>query len=161
MFISLFRPISPRFDYFVCPVQLTDGKYSHVCEVGYIYRRQLYTLFGKEFYTYPILLHTVVISVFASLIGPFGGFFASGFKRAFNIKDFSDIIPGHGGLIDRFDCQFLMSTFVYVYIYTFIYRNTIQGLLEHIYLLKPEQQLQLYYHLKEDLIARDILQNTE
>lgn len=150
-----------KFDYFVCPVQFTDGKYNHVCEVGYIYRQQLYTVFNREFYSFPILFHTIVISIFASLIGPFGGFFASGFKRAFNIKDFSDIIPGHGGLIDRFDCQFLMSTFVYVYIYTFIYRNTIQGLLDNIYMLKPEQQLQLYYNLKQDLIARDILQNVE
>ncbi|KJH44839.1 phosphatidate cytidylyltransferase [Dictyocaulus viviparus] len=57
---------------------------------------------------------------FASILGPFGGFFASGFKRAFKIKDFGDVIPGHGGLMDRFDCQLLMGTFVSVYIHTFI-----------------------------------------
>ena len=34
----------------------------------------------------PAVLHTVVIAVFASLIAPFGGFFASGLKRAFKIK---------------------------------------------------------------------------
>jgi CDP-diglyceride synthetase len=34
-----------------------------------------------------------------------GGFFASGFKRAFKIKDFGDTIPGHGGFTDRMDCQ--------------------------------------------------------
>jgi len=39
--------------------------------------------------------------VFASLIAPFGGFFASGFKRAFRIKDFGDLIPGHGGLMGK------------------------------------------------------------
>jgi phosphatidate cytidylyltransferase len=43
--------------------------------------------------------------LFASIIAPFGGFFASGFKRAFKIKDFGDSIPGHGGITDRMDCQ--------------------------------------------------------
>ncbi|EOD20398.1 phosphatidate cytidylyltransferase [Emiliania huxleyi CCMP1516] len=38
---------------------------------------------------------------FASLVAPFGGFFASGIKRAYKIKDFSAIIPGHGGVFDR------------------------------------------------------------
>ena len=50
---------------------------------------------------YPFFLHTFFLSLFASIIGPFGGFFASGFKRAFKIKDFGDIIPGHGGIMDR------------------------------------------------------------
>lgn len=55
------------------------------------------------------------MATFASLVAPFGGFFASGFKRAFNIKDFGHSIPGHGGMTDRMDCQFLMGLFAYVY----------------------------------------------
>ena len=70
--------------------------------------------------SYPFQLHAFVFSVFGSLIAPFGGFFASGLKRAFKIKDFGAIIPGHGGLVDRFDCQLFMSFFVFVYHYTFI-----------------------------------------
>lgn len=50
-------------------------------------------------------LHAVVLAMFASIIAPFGGFFASGFKRGFKIKDFGDSIPGHGGMTDRMDCQ--------------------------------------------------------
>lgn len=50
-------------------------------------------------------IHVAMMAVFASLVAPFGGFFASGFKRAFNIKDFGDSIPGHGGMTDRMDCQ--------------------------------------------------------
>ncbi len=34
----------------------------------------------------PFCLHAVVMAMFASLIAPFGGFFASGLKRAFQIK---------------------------------------------------------------------------
>jgi CDP-diglyceride synthetase len=44
----------------------------------------------------PALLqvHAMVLATFASVFAPFGGFFASGFKRAFKMKDFGDTIPG-------------------------------------------------------------------
>ena len=42
------------------------------------------------FKMYPFVLHSVSMSIFASIIGPFGGFFASGFKRAFKIKVWAD-----------------------------------------------------------------------
>ena len=102
------------------------------CEPSAVFRPQEYSLpqtvttwrrilHMKETVTfYPFFIHCFFMSLFASIIGPFGGFFASGFKRAFKIKDFGDIIPGHGGIMDRFDCQFLMATFVNVYIHSFI-----------------------------------------
>jgi hypothetical protein len=36
----------------------------------------------------PIVLHSVAMAIFGSLIAPFGGFFASAIKRAYNKKDF-------------------------------------------------------------------------
>ena len=50
------------------------------------------------------------MAIFASIIAPFGGFFASGFKRGFKIKDFGDSIPGHGGMTDRMDCQVIFAS---------------------------------------------------
>lgn len=42
---------------------------------------------GKDTVTViPFMLHSLSMSLFSSVIGPFGGFFASGFKRAFKIK---------------------------------------------------------------------------
>ena len=108
---------------------------------------------------YPFLLHAFFMSIFASVIGPFGGFFASGFKRAFKIKDFGDIIPGHGGIMDRFDCQFLMATFVNVYIHSFIRTASPQKLLQQFFMLKPEEQLQMYYSIADSLTQRGILQH--
>lgn len=71
----------------------------------------------------PMQFHSLVFATFASLIAPFGGFFASGLKRTFKIKDFGDSIPGHGGMTDRMDCQFIMGFFTYVYFHTFIALN--------------------------------------
>ena len=78
-------------------------------------------LTGHELITFkPFYFHAAILATFASLIAPFGGFFASGLKRAFGIKDFGDTIPGHGGITDRFDCQFLMGSFTYLYYHTFV-----------------------------------------
>lgn len=70
--------------------------------------------------TSKLMLHAVSMSLFSSLIAPFGGFFASGFKRAFKIKDFGDSIPGHGGVTDRMDCQIVMGSFAFIYYSYFV-----------------------------------------
>jgi phosphatidate cytidylyltransferase len=77
----------------------------------------------KSLSTTPAQLHSIALAAFASLIAPFGGFFASGVKRAFRIKDFGDTIPGHGGITDRFDCHGLMAIFVYIYLTSFVYHS--------------------------------------
>jgi phosphatidate cytidylyltransferase len=59
-----------------------------------------------------IHFYTFCLGLFASLFAPLGGLFASGFKRAIKIKDFANLIPGHGGLTDRMDCQILMVSLV-------------------------------------------------
>jgi phosphatidate cytidylyltransferase len=163
-----------QYSYLVCPIEYNDalGKMTHSgCEHSWTFISQEFELptvlatfrrllrMKETVSLYPFLLHAFFMSIFASVIGPFGGFFASGFKRAFKIKDFGDIIPGHGGIMDRFDCQFLMATFVNVYIHSFIRTASPQKLLQHFYMLKPEEQLQMYYSLTDSLTQRGILQH--
>ena len=62
------------------------------------------------------MIYSIVIAVFASIIAPFGSFFASGVKRAFKIKDYGSIIPGHGDRTNRFASQGLMAGFVFFYL---------------------------------------------
>ena len=106
---------------------------------------------------YPFVWHSLALSLFSSVIGPFGGFFASGFKRAFKIKDFGDIIPGHGGIMDRFDCQYLMATFVNVYISSFIRAPNPQKLFQQVILLTPNEMISLYHSLQDHMRNEGLL----
>jgi phosphatidate cytidylyltransferase len=108
---------------------------------------------------YPVQFHSLVLAAFASLIAPFGGFFASGVKRAFKLKDFSDSIPGHGGLTDRFDCQFIMGVFSYMYFTTFLQmRSTNVGaMLQTITKMQPELALEIYTKLGEYLSGQGLI----
>jgi len=72
-------------------------------------------------------------------------------------KDFGDSIPGHGGIMDRFDCHVLMATFVYVYISSFIRDVSPQKILTQVYELKPEEQLSFYYQLENLLVSKNLL----
>lgn len=45
----------------------------------------------------------VFVTLFLSLVGQFGDLYFSAIKRYYGKKDFSNIMPGHGGVLDRFD----------------------------------------------------------
>lgn len=74
---------------------------------------------------YPIQIHALWLAFFASVVAPFGGFLASAIKRAYGIKDFDSFIPGHGGVTDRLDCQFLMALCTWVHYNSFCRLTTI------------------------------------
>jgi len=76
---------------------------------------------------YPVQIHALWLGLFASCVAPFGGFLASAIKRAYRIKDFDSFIPGHGGLTDRFDCQFLMALCTWVHYNTFVRMATVSA----------------------------------
>ena len=50
-----------------------------------------------------ILSNLILITLFLSIIGQLGDLFFSAIKRHYNKKDFSNIMPGHGGILDRLD----------------------------------------------------------
>jgi len=102
----------------------------------------------------PIQLHALWLALFASIIAPFGGFFTSGMKRAFGIKDFDNLFPGHGGMTDRMDCQMVMGLAIYVHLRTFINpinTITVEHLISSIYQLPRREQLDLFHQLADRL----------
>nr|XP_023023202.1 phosphatidate cytidylyltransferase, photoreceptor-specific-like isoform X1 [Leptinotarsa decemlineata] len=151
-----------RVQYLVCPVKYVEQNDSIVldtnCTRSPVFKVTEYQLgnSGISFNTYPFILHSFSLSFFASVIAPFGGFFASGFKRAVNVKNFGDTIPGHGGIMDRFDCQYLMVTFVNVYVSTFIRTPYVDQIFQKIVSLSEQEQLEFYHSLKEFLYSSNL-----
>ncbi|XP_067937953.1 phosphatidate cytidylyltransferase, photoreceptor-specific-like [Watersipora subatra] len=156
-----------HYDYLVCPIEYAMRKGSislDSCIRNPVFMQAEYSmpatlqsllsLVGQPSATlhiYPIMFHVIFLATFASLIGPFGGFFASGFKRAFRIKDFGDIFPGHGGFMDRFDCQILMGAFMYTYVTTFIRIPNPHKVLATIFAMPSDDQLTILHQLCDSL----------
>lgn len=61
------------------------------------------------------------LGAFGSACAQLGDLFASGIKRDIGIKDYGDLIPGHGGILDRFDSILFVAPFVYYFSYFFIF----------------------------------------
>lgn len=83
--------------------------------VGAIVMCVLYALAMNYFYNTEFSLVTVgIISFVLSILSQIGDFSASAIKRHFEIKDFSQLFPGHGGMLDRFDSIIFIAPFAYL-----------------------------------------------
>jgi len=56
----------------------------------------------------------VVLSLVLSVVSQSGDLIASKFKREAQIKDYSNLFPGHGGVLDRFDSTMFAALFLMI-----------------------------------------------
>ncbi len=82
--------------------------------IGAILLMLVYTCFANTYwgmnYSY---LFIIGMGVILSLVGQIGDFAASSIKRFVDIKDYSNLIPGHGGMLDRIDSLIFLAPFAY------------------------------------------------
>ncbi len=85
------------------------------------------TIFGVAYYyvfdlDFPMLFvrswtFLTMMSAAISVIGQMGDLFASKIKRHYSIKDFGNVFPGHGGVLDRFDSLLLAGLVLLLLMY--------------------------------------------
>ena len=73
-----------------------------------------YTL--SLFFTNLDLTNWIVVAILVSIFGGLGDLVESMLKRSLNIKDSGNILPGHGGILDRFDGLLISMPFIYSYL---------------------------------------------
>lgn len=75
-------------------------------------------LYWTGLFTFP-LWHCLIVAALMHVMGVFGDLFESLWKRAAGVKDSGTILPGHGGLMDRFDSALFAFPAAYVYLLVF------------------------------------------
>lgn len=64
----------------------------------------------------PVILHLAALGLLCGVVSQLGDLGASAIKREYGIKDYGSIMPGHGGIMDRFDSVLFVAPLAYHFI---------------------------------------------
>ncbi len=77
--------------------------------IALIYTFAINSILNLSYSYVLVIIATAILSV----VGQVGDFAASSIKRYVDIKDYSNLIPGHGGMLDRIDSLMFLAPFAY------------------------------------------------
>ena len=82
--------------------------------IGAVISSLVYTVCLNKFAGFNIsYIYIAIVSLALSILSQIGDFSASSIKRYTDIKDYGSLIPGHGGMLDRFDSVIFIAPFAY------------------------------------------------
>jgi phosphatidate cytidylyltransferase len=90
-----------------------------LCIIVIGFAASLYTEYSFPFRNYDWFIIAALCAVF----GTTGDLIESKIKRMANVKDSGNIMPGHGGFLDRFDSLLIATPFVWLYVKLFVLQN--------------------------------------
>lgn len=103
----------------ISPKKTVEGSIGGI--IGVIISYIILTYIGNAYFDLNINMLTILLAgLIAGIAGQFGDLSASAIKRFCNIKDFSEIIPGHGGILDRFDSILFVAPVIYMFLKVYI-----------------------------------------
>ena len=103
----------------ISPKKTVEGAIGGI--IGVLISYTLLMLIANTFFSMNFeILHIIISAIIASIAGQIGDLSFSAIKRFCKIKDFGTIIPGHGGILDRFDSILFVAPIIYVLLYFFI-----------------------------------------
>ncbi len=86
-----------------------------------LFRQLIQWILGDSKFGWFSIWVALVIGVIVAILGPLGDLAESLVKRDYGVKDMGRLIPGHGGVMDRFDSSFFTVPAVFFFLFYFVF----------------------------------------